>query len=188
MAKGVISLQKESGGVTKITSTDGTGNTELVLPERGTVASVDGSVTDNAIARYDGTTGKLQNSGVIIDDRGSLLLTLGTGALGYGTGAGGTVTQLTNKNFNVTLNKPTGTIITSDSALVSGQGTYFVFLNSVISINDTLIITSKGSINYDIDVIDIYDGAATIRIMNRDSISRSDAIKINFTVVKGATS
>lgn len=291
MAKGVINLQKESGGVTKITSTDGVTNTELVLPESGAVVSVDTAVTDNAIARYNGTTGKLENSNVIVDDRGNitaynasstdggseafsikymegqkpnvissaksssawsfgfgvkpssttagkfistvdnsswkrgtllvadtltflkapaqntavgstismtevfrttssgdLLLTSGTGALGYGTGAGGTVTQLTNKNFNVTLNKPTGTIITSDSALVPGQGTYFILLNSLISINDTLIITAKGSINYDIDVIDIYTEAAAIRIINRDSISRSDAISINFTVVKGATS
>ncbi|GAH07966.1 unnamed protein product, partial [marine sediment metagenome] len=32
-----------------------------------------GSATDNAIARYDGTTGKLlQNSGVTIDDSGNL--------------------------------------------------------------------------------------------------------------------
>lgn len=39
MAKGVINLQKESGGVTKITSIDGTGITELVLSESGTVAT-----------------------------------------------------------------------------------------------------------------------------------------------------
>lgn len=72
MAKGVINLQKESGGVTKITSTGGTGITELVLPESGNIASVDTAVTDNAIARYDGTTGKLQNSGVVIDDNGNV--------------------------------------------------------------------------------------------------------------------
>lgn len=168
MAAGKINLQKASGGVTTITGVDGTGNTELVLPESGTVAT-----TASVKAEI---------------SNGSNLVTSPTGVIGYGIGAGGSVTQLTNKNFNVTLNKPTGTIITSNSALISGQGTYFVFLNSLISINDTLIITSKGSINYDIDVIDIYTGAAVIRIINRDSISRSDAIAINFTVAKGATS
>ena len=55
MAKGVINLQKESGGVTKITSTDGATNTELVLPESGNIVSVDSAVTDNTIARFDGT-------------------------------------------------------------------------------------------------------------------------------------
>ena len=72
MTKGVINLQKESGGVTKITSTDGVGITELVLPESGRVTSINGSVTDNTVARYDGTTGKLQNSGVVIDDNGKV--------------------------------------------------------------------------------------------------------------------
>lgn len=74
MAKGVINLQKESGGVTKITSTDGVSNTELVLPESGNLVSVDTAVIDNAIARYDGTTGKLQNSSVIIGDNDSLTI------------------------------------------------------------------------------------------------------------------
>lgn len=72
MAKGVINLQKESGGVTKITSTDGVSNTEVVLPESGTVTSISTTVTDNAIARYDGTTGKLQNSSVVINDNGNV--------------------------------------------------------------------------------------------------------------------
>ena len=41
MTKGVINLQKESGGVTKITSTDGVGITELVLPESGELVNKD---------------------------------------------------------------------------------------------------------------------------------------------------
>lgn len=38
MAAGKINLQKASGGITAITGVDGTGNTQLVLPESGTVA------------------------------------------------------------------------------------------------------------------------------------------------------
>ncbi len=121
-----------------------------------------------------------------IDTSGNVLVT-GSGALGYGTGSGGTVTQYTNKNFNVTLNKPTGTITTSNSTLVAGQVTSFTFLNSLININDNLKLTPKGVINYDIDVIDIYNGTAVIRIINKDTISHSDAIAINFTIIKGAT-
>ena len=68
MADGKFLVGKPSGGVTTVTVADGAANTNLVLPERGTVSSVDSVVTDNAIARYDGTTGKLQNSGVVIDD------------------------------------------------------------------------------------------------------------------------
>ena len=72
MAAGMINLQKASGGVTKISGIDGTGTTQVMLPESGNIVSVDTAVTDNAIARYDGTTGKLQNSGVIIDDSGNV--------------------------------------------------------------------------------------------------------------------
>lgn len=39
MAAGKINLQKASGGITAITGVDGIGNTELLLPESGTVAT-----------------------------------------------------------------------------------------------------------------------------------------------------
>ncbi len=39
MAAGKMNLQKASGGITAITGVDGTGNTQLVLPESGTVAT-----------------------------------------------------------------------------------------------------------------------------------------------------
>ena len=73
MAKAVINLQKESGGIVKISPVDGTGVTELVVPESGNLVSVDAVVTDNAIARYDGATGKLQDSGVFIDDNSNVI-------------------------------------------------------------------------------------------------------------------
>ena len=72
MAKAVINLQKESGGIVKISPVDGTGVTEVTVPESGNLVSVDTAVTDNAIARFDSTTGKVQNSGVVIDDSGNL--------------------------------------------------------------------------------------------------------------------
>ena len=43
MATGKINLQKASGGITAITGVDGTGNTQLVLPESGTVATTAGA-------------------------------------------------------------------------------------------------------------------------------------------------
>lgn len=72
MANGKFLIGKPSGGVTTVTVTDGATNTNLVLPESGTVSGVTTVVTDNAIARYDGTTGNLQNSGVIIDDNNNV--------------------------------------------------------------------------------------------------------------------
>ena len=79
------------------------------VAQNATVNKVDKvTSTDNAIVRFNGTTGDVQNSSVIVDDYGNLTLNLGTGGLGYGAGAGGTVTQLTSKYTAVTLNKQIG--------------------------------------------------------------------------------
>lgn len=72
MANGKIRFGKQSGGQLALVFPDGVADTEVIFPESGTVASVDGAVTDNSIARYDGTTGKLQNSGVTIADNGNV--------------------------------------------------------------------------------------------------------------------
>ena len=258
MAKGVINLQKESGGVTKITSTDGTGITELVLPESGNLVSVDTAVTDNAIARYDGTSGKLQNSGVIINDNGDLgvgtyptaklstlttnnnivenifmagilgvtdgftiskdsvanpkyifhttsglaglqidssgnvLLKAGTGALGYGTGAGGTVTQLTSKSTQVVLNKPTGRITMNNAALGAGATVAFILYNGLIGPSDTITLSIPNLVGNDIFnyrvTYNLYNGGALIFVTNVSSSILSEAISINFNLHKGATS
>lgn len=90
MAKAIINLQKESGGITKISSADGTGVTEVVVPESGNLVSVDTTVSDNSIARYDGTTGRLQNSGVSIDDNGNV----GIGVTPISTTSGYTTLQI----------------------------------------------------------------------------------------------
>ena len=72
MAASNLNLGKASGGILSVSPADGTTNTSLVLPASGTVVATDVAVTDNAIARYDGTTGKVQNSSVIIDDSGNI--------------------------------------------------------------------------------------------------------------------
>lgn len=74
MANSRIYFKSEAGGTTTLSRDTSANSGNLVLPASGNVASVDTAVTDNAIARYDSTTGKLQNSGVIIDDSNRLLV------------------------------------------------------------------------------------------------------------------
>ena len=52
MAAGIINLQKASGGVTQISGIDGTGTTQVVVPESGNIVSVDTAVTDNAVILF----------------------------------------------------------------------------------------------------------------------------------------
>lgn len=192
MAKAVINLQKESGGITKISSADGTGVTELVVPESGNLVSVDTTVTDNSIARYDGTTGRLQNSGVVIDDNGNLLLKSGTGALGYGAGAGGTVTQLTSKTTAVTLNKPTGTITMNNSAIPAGGYAIFNFTCDLLTAFDCIKFQLvSGYTNYESYTIDssISNGPMVrVIIRNITAMSLSESLILNYTIIKGSNS
>jgi hypothetical protein len=107
--------------------------------------------------------------------------------LGYGTGAGGTVTQATNKSTAVTLNKPTGKITTSNSALGANASAAFVVNNSFATANDTVIVTGTTS-TYICQTQAIGSGTFTVRITNTTGGSLSDAVPINFAIIKGATS
>lgn len=74
MANGKIRFGKQSGGQLALVIPDGVANTEVVIPESGTLVSVGTTVTDNTVPRFDGTTGQVQNSSVVIDDSGNLLI------------------------------------------------------------------------------------------------------------------
>ena len=122
-----------------------------------------------------------------IDHNGYLLLTSGTGALGYGTGSGGTVTQLTSKSTAVTLNKPTGQITMNNDVLAAGASVEFSLNNSLIGASDLVIPAGDlFSYNYRIEVRSVGYGSCVFRITNITAGSRSEALIFKFGVIKGA--
>ena len=167
MTAGKINLQKASGGITAITGVDGTGNTQLVLPESGTVATT-------ASVKAEISTG-------------SNLVTSPTGALGYGIGSGGIVAQLTSKSTSVTLNKPTGTIIMNNAALAAGASVQFTVNNSIVTNADNVVLTNNWGAAYSIRVVDINDGFFYVVVKNESAGSLSENVAFNFTIIKGAT-
>lgn len=126
-----------------------------------------------------------------IDTSQRLLVTAASG-LGYGTGAGGTVTQATSKSTGVTLNKPTGQITMNNAALAAGASVTFSFTNSLMTATDNMIAThsTAGGTSgaYAIQAITAGAGAANIRVTNISGGSLSEALVINFAIIKGATS
>ena len=145
--------------------------------------------TDNAIVRFNGTTGDVQNSNVIITDGGDLLLTSETGGLGYGTGAGGTVMQLTSKSTAVTLNKPSGRITVHDAPLASGASAQFVLYNSLINPTDLVYCQALTSDSiYRVEVFSVFTGGCSISVKNESVSSLSDAVPLAFCIIKGAIS
>ena len=121
-----------------------------------------------------------------IDPVGTILAVAPAG-LGYGTGSGGTVTQATSKSTAVTLNKPTGQITTSNSALAAGTQTNFTFANSLIGASDSIILCMNYSTLYSVRTATISAGNCVIVIKNEYSTSLSEPLIINFAIIKGAT-
>ena len=122
-----------------------------------------------------------------IDSSGNVLVTNPAG-LGYGTGSGGTVTQATDKSTAVTLNKPTGQITMNNAALLGTTAVVFRLNDSLIASVDTVIYAASGNGNYEITTHAIFAGAVDIRVTNATVGSLSEALVINFSILKGATS
>lgn len=117
-------------------------------------------------------------------------LTLSAGALGYGAGAGGTVTQATDKSTPVTINKPNGQITTAGGSLAAGGVVTFQVNNSFVAPGDGVLVTVSNLtlITYEVFVGLVSSGAFYISLRNFSAGSLSEAVKINFQIIKGSNS
>lgn len=110
-----------------------------------------------------------------------------SGGLGYGTGSGGEVTQITSKSTAVTLNKANGRIITHNAALAAGASVSFLVNNTMLAGPDTVILTPVNGA-YRCEAYVNGTGTFGIRITNITAGSLSEAIWINFAILKAVTS
>jgi len=150
-----------------------------------TVAMAGGSGTLSSWAVHPASPMSLA---VTLGSDGSLLLT-GAGALGYGAGAGGTVTQITSKTTTVILNKPTGRITTHNASLASGASVVFQLTNSYIGASDVVqaVISDAGiGQNYELYCVGVTAGLALMRLKNIQVGPLSDAVPINFSILRGS--
>ncbi len=114
------------------------------------------------------------------------VVAVGTGGLGYGAGAGGTVTQATSRTTGVTINNPTGAI-TLFSAAGSTTATTFTVTNSKVDATDTVVISQKSGTNlYQAFVTAVAAGSFNITFHTTGGTA-TDAPVFNFAVIKGAT-
>lgn len=119
------------------------------------------------------------------------ILVVGTGALGYATGAGGTVTQATNKATAVTLNKANGEITLNAASLAAGSSVGFSLINSLIQPADHLFVSLKngsGTGGAYLIQSQVDSGAAAIYVRNLTGGPLAEAIVIKFALIKGSTS
>jgi hypothetical protein len=110
-----------------------------------------------------------------------------SGTLGYTAAAQGTVTQLTSKSTAVTLNKSAGSITMNNASLATATNATFTFNNSLISANDTVILTIAGGQatpgSYNVFANALAAGSVSISLRNISGGSLSEAIVINFALI-----
>jgi hypothetical protein len=112
-----------------------------------------------------------------------------TASLGYGTGAGGTVTQLTSKSTGVTLDKLVGQIVTHDESMGNNTSVSFTVTNSLVGANDVVVIhrasggTGGGVYHAFVDAIAA--GSFVVHLHNDHGGTLAEAITLNFAVIKG---
>jgi hypothetical protein len=125
---------------------------------------------------------------VVVSGTGGVFLVDG-GTMGYGAGAGGTVSQTGNKSSGVTLNKPAGEITMQNTALGADATVQFTLTNSAIGARDVLLMNIVGGVAtgaaYNLDA-NCSAGSAVVSVRNITGGSLSEAIVLRFVVIKGS--
>ena len=114
------------------------------------------------------------------------VMIFGAGGLGYTTGSGGTVTQVTSRTTGVTLNKTNGAItLVSAAGLATFQS--FTVTNSTVAATDVVHVTQKsGTDLYQIFVTATAAGSFRITFATTGGITTEQPV-FNFAVIKGVT-
>lgn len=111
-----------------------------------------------------------------------------SGGVGYKTGAGGAVTQITSASTGVTLNKITGQITTVALSTAAGAEEAFVLTNSQIAATDVVAVstTYAGAGTPVVSVKGVAAGSCTLVITNLHASAALDAVLVaNFAIIKG---
>jgi hypothetical protein len=153
--------------------------------------TTNGSIDVQLVSGVNGTGTYLPLSFVTNNTTNARLDTSGNftavGSIGYPTGSGGVVTQLTSKSTGVTLDKICGQITTNNAALASGAEVSFILTNNKITSTDVIIVNigSGATTNtYLMNVDAVATGSCRIFLRNVSGTSRSDTLVINFVVIK----
>lgn len=151
---------------------------------------VGGLMDDTPIGNTTRSTGKFTS----VAATGGITSTGPTGTgIGYAAGAGGAVTQATNRTTGVTINKLTGTITTNNTSLAAEAAAKFTVTNSTVAIGDCVIVTQQSGavgVMTDVVVVAVAAGSFDISVMNGNvaaGTAETGAILINFAVIKAVS-
>ena len=111
--------------------------------------------------------------------------------IGYGTGAGGAVTQITSRATGVTVNTLTGAITTDDTSLAAAAEAVFVVTNSTVAVGDVVVISARSgqTAGTSVPIVTaVAAGSFSITLTNlHASTADTGAMIINFAVIKAVS-
>lgn len=119
---------------------------------------------------------------------GNIVSSHATAGVGYMTGSGGVVTQITNKATAVTINKANGAITMNNAALAAATIVSFTVNDTAVAATDLIMAMheSGGTLgSYTINARATGAGTFAIDVRNNTAGSLSEAIVIRFAVIKG---
>lgn len=153
----------------------------FVTPALGTVASGNISAcTSTSMALTTPVIGAA--TGTSLTATGTIVST-GTAGVGYATGAGGAVTQITSRTTGVTLNKTTGAITLFSAAGTTTAATFTV-TNSTVAATDVIILNQKsGTDLYDLMVTAVAAGSFNLTFRTTGGTTTETPV-LNFAVIK----
>lgn len=133
-------------------------------------------------------TGSATNHGVY--SKANIVSDSPTAGIGYVTGAGGTVTQITSKATGVTLNTICGQITMHNAALLTATSVSFTLTNSTIAAADSIQINFKSgnsANSYTVMIDATAAGSCSISLRNYTLGTLSEAVVLTFAVIKAVT-
>jgi len=169
-----------------------------LLPAYATITFALVEKTQGLLCAYGNSSGQLVvpvglvgTNGAQVSLPSGVLSSSATLGVGYGAGAGGTVTQITNSSTGVTLNTTTGQITTVALTTAAGAEEVFTVTDSSVAATDIPVVTTTyaGAGTILVGVKKVVAGAFDIVITNlHASAAFNAAAVINFAVIKGSAS
>ena len=141
------------------------------------------NVIDAGVGRSSGAT-----TAASITSSGKIVSTSPTAGVGYATGAGGAVTQITSSSTGVALSKTTGQITTVALTTAAAAEERFTVTNAEVAVTDVIALstTYNGAGTPMLGVCNVTAGTFDIVITNLHASAAFNAVMvINFVVIKG---
>jgi hypothetical protein len=169
-------------GITSITATSFfTDDAAAGLTATGNDLLADGTDTNIDINITPKGAGAVKSTNMLVDS-----------SIGFTTGNGGAVTQLTSRTTGVTLNAPSGQITLVADSVAGLSSQEFTLTNSYIAATDVVLVSFGSgltSAQYDVTVTATAVGSCKISVHNvNNSATSTDTPVLNFVVFKGVNS